>query len=291
MRLIAGILKSLRVYQWVKNIFIFFPLVFAGHLKNQNEIVLLIAAFFLFSFAASSVYLFNDIADYEKDKIHPVKKHRPLPSGSITKLQAGITSFALAAIACNGAFLVKPMYAVLLAGYFVINLLYSFGLKNIAIVDVFFLSFGFIIRIVSGAVVIDVPVSHWILVCTFSLTLFLGFAKRRNEMILMGEKGNEHRVSLKGYSITFLDQCLSITAGATLISYLLYTISPETISKFGTSDLVYTAPPVFYGVFRYLFLVNNNNGTGDPSRLLLSDKGIAVSFIVWIFSAVVLIYR
>lgn len=249
------------------------------------------AGFLVFSLTSSAVYIFNDILDYERDKIHPAKRNRPIASGALNKTTAAVFGTVLLVIAAVGASQLSTSFLIVVGIYLLINILYGTGLKEVILLDVFCISSGFLLRVISGAVIIDVPISKWLLVCTLTMSLFLGFAKRRHELVLLGDVGGSHRKVLTEYSKEFLDQIITVLTTTTVISYLLYTISEETIAKFNTDKLIFTSLFVFYGVFRYIYLIDKNRGTGDPSKVLFGDAGIAASVALWFLSAIVIIYH
>ncbi|MFI5252451.1 MAG: decaprenyl-phosphate phosphoribosyltransferase [Bacteroidota bacterium] len=285
------IIASMRLHQWIKNLFIFAALVFSIHLRDINDILLTIGGFFCFSFASSGVYLFNDIADLESDKLHPTKSKRPLPSGKITTSTAWMSSVILFLIGGLAAFALRPAFGVIIVLYVVMNVCYSYVLKNVVILDVMTISAGFVLRVLGGALLIDVPPSEWLIMCTILLSLFLGFSKRRHELTLLDSHANSHRSVLEQYSPYFLDQMIGIVTASTVMSYALYTMSEETIHKFNTRNLIYTLPFVLYGIFRYLYLVHKSEEGGNPSKLALTDKPLLTNIILWIISIIVIIYH
>jgi 4-hydroxybenzoate polyprenyltransferase len=284
------IILSMRIQQWIKNFFIYAPLIFSGHLFNVHDLLLTMAGFFVLSFASSAIYLFNDVVDMEKDKLHPEKSHRPIPSG---KLKPGIAifSFLVFAILCLiAAYIINPYFGLIVLIYMVMNILYSFWLKQLVILDVMTISVGFVLRVIAGAIIINVPTSEWLIICTMLLSLFLGFSKRRSELVLLENLANTHRSVLTHYSSHFLDQMIGIVTASTVMSYALYTISEETILKFGTKDLIYTVPFVLYGIFRYLYMVHKKQEGGNPTQAVLTDIPIIVNVVLWVLVTSVIIY-
>lgn len=281
----------MRPQQWIKNLFLFAALVFSGNLFNTNDIILAVAGFFIFSFTASGVYLFNDVTDLEKDKLHPTKSLRPLPSGKLSKSTASLASTLLIAFGIIAAFFLKLEFGIIVLLYAVINVFYSLKLKDIVILDVMTISAGFVLRVVGGAVLINVPTSEWLIICTVLLALFLGFSKRRHEIMVLESDANSHRAVLEHYSQYFLDQMIGIVTASTVMSYALYTISDETVRKFGTTHLIYTVPFVLYGIFRYLYLVHKKEEGGNPTKLALTDRPLLFNIILWIIAASYIIYQ
>ncbi len=281
----------MRPQQWIKNLFLFAALVFSGHLFITGDLARILLGFLFFSLAASGIYIFNDITDLERDKLHPVKSRRPLPSGQITAGAAwGASVFLIAAGLGGSSLLGRPFFLVLLT-YVAVNVLYSLYLKNVVILDVMTIAAGFVLRVLGGAVIISVPTSEWLIICTVLLSLFLGFSKRRHELTMLESSADNHRSVLQHYSPTFLDQMIGIVTASTVMSYVLYTISEDTVLKFGTKDLIYTVPFVLYGIFRYLYLVHKKDEGGDPTRLALTDRPLLLNTILWICAASYIIYH
>jgi len=280
----------MRFQQWIKNFFIFAALIFSANLFNVQDLLLTILGFILFSIAVSGVYIFNDIIDLEKDKLHPLKTRRPLPSEKLSVKAAAIASFILVLIGLLGAFILKTEFGVVLSIYVIINVWYSYQLKSIVILDVMTIATGFVLRVIGGAVLIGVPTSEWLIICTVLLSLFLGFSKRRHEILILENLANTHRSVLQHYNPYFLDQMIGIVTATTVMSYALYTISEETIHKFGTKHLIYTVPFVLYGIFRYLYLVHKKEEGGNPTKVALTDLPLLVNIVLWIVTVTIIIY-
>lgn len=277
----GDLLVALRPYQWTKNILVFAGLVFSLNLFTPAKIVDAVVAFLCFCAASSAVYLFNDVLDRGRDRKHPVKRTRPIASGRVGVPTALATSGALGAGALGGGWATRPELAGVLAGYLGLQIAYGLGLKHVALVDVLCIAAGFVLRAIAGAVAVAEPISQWLLICTVFLSLFISLAKRRHEVSTLTESAAEHRNSLASYSLPLLDQLLSVATAATLISYALYTTDPVTVEKFDTELLPITLPVVIYGVFRFHSLVQRDDLVGDPSRLLLRDRPIALAVILW----------
>ncbi|MGA2623655.1 MAG: decaprenyl-phosphate phosphoribosyltransferase [Bacteroidota bacterium] len=284
------IVASMRLQQWIKNLFLFAALVFSGHLFRIDYFVLTLKGFLFFSLISSGVYIFNDITDLENDKLHPVKSKRALASGHLKLSTAYVSSAVLAAVGLAGGFVLRDRFGTALVVYLAINILYSVKLKDVVILDVMAIAGGFVLRVIAGAVLIDVPTSVWLLICTVLLSLFLGFSKRRHELMLLEGHAESHRSVLQYYSPYFLDQMIGIVTASTVMSYALYTISEETIRKFGTTNLIYTVPFVLYGIFRYLYLVHKKEEGGNPTRLALTDLPLVINILCWVIVAVFIIY-
>jgi 4-hydroxybenzoate polyprenyltransferase len=258
---------------------------------DKPELILKsVAGFALFCLLSSSVYIFNDIMDVESDRRHPLKSSRPIASGKISIPTATMLFIVFALIALGLSFLLNPMFALTALSYFILNLLYSIYLKNVVIIDVMCIAAGFVIRAVAGAVVIGVEISAWLVVCTILLALFLGFGKRRHELLILENQATDHRKILSEYSPYFLDQMISVVTASTVIAYAFYTLSLEVEIKLGTRHMDLTIPFVLYGVFRYLYLIHQKEGGGSPTRMLLTDKPILVNVILWLLAVVLMVY-
>ena len=281
---------SLRIPHWIKNLFIFAALIFAKRLFVPEDLLRVFIAFILFSLVSSAGYLINDIADLSRDKKNPLKNHRPLAAGKLPPGIAITTAILLLGICIPGGFWLNKPFGFILTAYFLLGLTYSFFWKHFVILDVFGIAAGFALRVMAGALVISVAISGWLLLCTGLLSLFLGFSKRRHELILLGDTASQHRKVLTEYNPYFLDQMISIVTTATLVIYILYTMNPVTIAKFGTDKLILTIPFVLYGIFRYLYLVHQKGKGSSPAKLLLTDIPLLTDVILWIFAAIAIIY-
>jgi 4-hydroxybenzoate polyprenyltransferase len=281
----------IRPKHWIKNFIVFAPLIFSRELFVPDRLFTSARAFAAFCLAASSVYIINDIADAEADRAHPDKRDRPLASGAITTFSALailLLILVLEIFICAG---MNPQFIMILAAYFLLNLAYSFGLKRVVLLDVFIVAAGFMLRVLGGAYAISVQVSSWIVLCSLFISLFLGFVKRRGELVHFGDIGSASpRSVLMLYTVEFLDQMLTISGAGAVISYALYTVAPRTIEVFKADDLIYTTIFVIYGVFRYLYLVHMGKGGENPTNALTSDLPIMVNGGLWILSCVYLIY-
>lgn len=274
-----NVVKLIRVQHWIKNLFIFVPLIFALKFTELDLILKSIIAFFSFSLASSFVYIVNDIVDKEKDQTHPKKKFRPIANESITIPNAIFLSVFVIILALGlGILLNVPTFSVVLA-YLIMNIFYSFILKNVVLIDVFTIAMGFVLRVVAGAVAINVEISNWVLLTTFFISLFLGFGKRRCELDLAND-GKDYRPVLDHYSIQLLDYMIVVSLTLTIIAYSLYVVDPEIILKFKTDKLMYTIPIVVYGVFRYLHSIYVKK-EGEPSEIIFSDPGLIISVLLW----------
>jgi 4-hydroxybenzoate polyprenyltransferase len=283
-------LASMRPEQWVKNILVFVALVFS---KNIFDIVMLAAtiwAFIIFCLVSSGIYILNDLLDIEKDKKHPVKLERPLASGKLSPFIAKVMVLTILSGCLIGSFFINLTFAITVLGYVVLQICYFKFAKEIVILDVFFIAAGFFLRVIAGAQVIEVPISSWLLICTIFISLFLGLGKRRHEIMLLGLEANDHRKVLAEYNLTLLDQMVSIVTAGTVISYSLYTLSPETVSKFQTEKLWLTIPIVLYGVFRYLYIIYKRGKGGQPELIFFEDRHILASILLYTLVVGLIIY-
>jgi len=285
-----GVLSALRPSQWSKNLIIFAALIFGQRLLDPRSIVYACGAFAIFCALSGVVYLINDVADREADRRHPVKMHRAIASGALPVPAALGAAFVIGAIALAAAFVLRPLFGVLAAVYLAQMALYSGPLKQIVIIDVLTIAIGFVLRAAGGAVAIDVPISHWLYVLTILLALFLALSKRRHELVLLADRATGHRKILEEYSPYLLDQMISVVTASTLVAYAFYTVSPETVNKFGTDMLGLTLPFPLYGIFRYLYLVHQKEGGGSPAEMLLTDRPLLVCVALWAVAVAIIIY-
>lgn len=288
--MLKSYIGALRPRQWIKNFVMFAGIIFAHKFFDAALICKTAAAFIDFCLLASSVYIINDIKDVETDRLHPVKRLRPIASGRVSAGSAWILAVVLAVISLTGAYLLEFDYFILACIYFVGMILYSLFLKHMVIIDLIIIAGGFVLRAVAGAVVIQVTISSWLLVCTTFIALFLVISKRRHEVILLGENAKGHRKILEEYGEKFLDQMIAIVTAATLMAYMLYTVDPLTVEKFHTNNLILTTPFVLFGIFRYLYLVYQKNRGGHPEQVLLDDPPLIAAILLWVAAAVVIIY-
>ena len=296
MRTLWLILVSMRPRQWTKNGIVLAALIFAQRFTDPVDCVRSLAAVVSFCLLSGAVYLMNDVADRGRDREHPQKKHRPIASGALSPAiaLAGAAASAVAALALamgldrTGAGGGYPFTAVAVA-YLVLQLFYTAALKRVVIVDVLAISAGFVLRAVAGANAIAVPISSWLLLCTFLLSVFLALCKRRHELLLLEENADLHRASLLEYSPALLDQMIAVVTSSTLVAYALYTLAEETQLKFGTDGLKFTIPFVLYGIFRYLYLAYRKELGGSPERALLNDGPLLVNVLLYLAAAVLII--
>jgi 4-hydroxybenzoate polyprenyltransferase len=284
------LVRSLRPQQWTKNLFVFAGLLFSGHLLDRAAWPPAVAAFLIFCGLSGAVYLVNDVFDRATDAQHPIKRHRPIASGALSPRVALGTAVVLTGVCLAGAVSVNTGLAMASTAYVVLLAAYSAALKHFVIIDVLTLAAGFVLRAVAGALAIAVPISHWLLVCTTLLALFIGLSKRRHELTLLNGGAAGHRPILQEYSPYLLDQMISVVTAATLVAYSVYTFSSETAERLGSERLGLTIPFVLYGIFRYLYLVHQRNEGGSPSELLLTDRPLLVCVALWVASVILVLY-
>ena len=287
---VVNLLITLRPGQWTKNLLVFAALIFAVKLFDAPSVVAATEAFVIFCALSGVVYLVNDVADRESDRRHPTKSHRPIASGALSVGTAVAAAAVLAAAGLAASFALNWRFGAVAVAYLLLQALYSGPLKHIVVLDVLTIATGFVLRAVAGAVAIDVVISHWLVVCTILAALFMALAKRRHELVLLGEGAASHRPILGEYTPYLLDQMIVVVAASTLIAYAFYTMSGETVAKFGTEWLGLTIPFPLYGIFRYLYLVHQREGGGSPSDLLLNDRPLLTCIVLWTAAAVLIIY-
>lgn len=284
-----ALIQILRPSQWTKNIFVFVPLIFSKNLTHKDFLIEVLLGFLCFSLASSLVYVINDLTDIEKDKLHKIKKNRPIASGKISKSQALIIIFVLSILTSVSFLYTSLDFNLVLIAYIALNILYSFVLKQIVIVDVLSVATGFMLRVIAGALIIEVPLSSWLILTTLFLSLFLAVTKRRSEFIIYENENNTRQV-LKDYNLKLIDQFLAISAGGIIISYSLYSVAERTVNYFHTENLVFTTVFVIYGIFRYLFLIYKNNRGENSLELLIRDTPSIFNMILYGITIYYLIY-
>lgn len=280
----------MRPEQWTKNLFVFTALLFSKNLLDLSKCIAALTGFIIFCIITGSIYLINDVIDREKDKLHPVKSQRPLASGKLKTNTAVVIIFFICCIGLFLAFYNGLFFGIIILAYFLLNIGYTLYLKSIVIIDVISIAAGFVLRVLGGAVIISVAASQWLILCTILLALFLGFSKRRHELVLLEDSASNHRKVLEHYSPYFLDQMIAVVTASTVICYALYTMSKDTAEKLGTSMLIYTIPFVLYGIFRYLYLVHQKEKGGSPAEIMFTDKPLIINVSLWIVTSVVFIY-
>lgn len=290
--MIKDYFQLLRIPQWIKNLFVFVPLLFSLHLFEENYLLASVFAFFLFSLASSFIYIINDIIDIDSDAAHPKKKRRPLPSGRIKKQAAFFTAGIIIIVLIMFSVNTNNYFRYFLIGFIILNILYSFYFKRIVILDVFSIAAGFTIRVLGGAAIINVPVSSWLILTTMFISLFLGVMKRHSELEQVANIENvSTRKVLSEYSTTFTNQMATVAAAGVIICYALYTVSQRTVSIFKTENLIYTTPFVVFGIFRYMYLEYQNQKGENTTQIMLSDIPMILTVIFYIIATIIIVYK
>ncbi len=285
------ILQLLRIPHWVKNIFIFLPLFFSGNFFGDTErLIFVCVAFFAFSFAASSIYIFNDIKDVNEDRLHPKKQKRPFAANLISVKNGYVIAFLLLILAVVLSYYIGKEFAIIIGIYFIMNFAYSLGLKKIAIVDIVIIALGFLLRVLAGGFAANVFVSQWILIMTFLLALFLALAKRRDDLLIFLKSGKKMRASIDGYNLDFVNVVLSILAGVIFMAYLMYTLSEEVMMRMHSQHLYVTSFFVLMGLLRYLQLTFVLQKSGNPTEILLKDWPIQIILLGWTIAFYFILY-
>lgn len=298
-------LSLIRVHQWIKNVFVFVPLLFSLNLFEEKYFITTFFAFLVFCLASSSIYVINDLVDIESDRAHPTKRKRPLASGEISKQTAVIIASLLLVAVFWLMMYFNYQFIFLTVAFILLNILYSFWLKNIVLLDVFSIAAGFSLRVLAGAFVIQVPISSWLLLTTMFISLFLGVMKRRSELVLVSERLNNNssaneqnekpetqsRKVLAQYSLNFADQMATVAAAGVIICYALYSVSPRTISVFQTERLIYTTPFVVFGIFRYMYLEYMSRKGENTTRILATDIPMIADVVIYIVTTIMIIYK
>jgi 4-hydroxybenzoate polyprenyltransferase len=288
--LALNLVRSLRPEQWTKNLILFGGLLFGQRLFDLRSVVYATAAFVIFCALSGVVYLLNDVADRDGDRRHPLKRHRPIASGTLSTSTALVAAGVIGLLALTAAFLLRVQFGYFATAYVALLAFYSGPLKHIVIIDVLTIAIGFVLRAAAGAVAIDVPISNWLLFITILGALFLALSKRRHELVLLADGATRHRPILQEYTPYLLDQMISVVTASTLVAYAFYTVSPDTVEKFHTTHLGFTLPFLLYGIFRYLYLVHQKEGGGSPSEMLLNDRPLLICVALWAIAVALIIY-
>jgi 4-hydroxybenzoate polyprenyltransferase len=283
------LLRLMRPYQWVKNAFVFTGLLFGHAWRDPHLVEQVMVVFIAFCLVSSAIYTLNDIVDLEQDRHHPKKSRRPLASGSVSISAAFMLAALLGTLGLSLAYFAAPMVLMIMVGYALMNIAYSLRFKHVVILDVFIIATGFMLRILAGTLGVGIPPSQWLLLCGLMVTLFLGFTKRRAEIIVLTDDKTAHRKVLEHYSPVLLDKMIGITAAGLIMSYSLYTMNADTIRIHNTPNLIYTVPFVMYGVFRYIYLLHHQSRGGDPSHDLVRDPHLFIAVGAWLIATVLLI--
>ena len=283
-------IRLARPEQYVKNLFIFLPLFFAFKLMNGSLLCACTLSFLSFSLLASSVYVFNDIRDISRDRQHPVKKNRPLASGRISEKQGVWFALVLILMSMSFWYFLKKQTILIFLAYAAMNGIYSIRLKHIAVVDVTCIAIGFVLRILIGTVQADLPTSHWIILMTFLLAMFLALAKRRDDLILQEKDNSKLRSSMDGYNLEFVSLSMLLMAGVTVVSYIMYTVSPEVVSRYNNEYIYLTTFWVIMGIMRYFQIALVEKNSGSPTQILWKDAFIKIVLLGWILSYFIIMY-
>lgn len=289
--LIRLLLTAMRPHQWSKNLFIFAPLLFGKKMTDLTAVGYSFLAFAVFCLLASSLYIFNDWFDAEEDRAHPEKRFRPISSGDLPVPVALFCAGVLFLAAFGIAAVIGLNFSLLAASYFILILSYCLALKRLLVLDCMTIAAGFVMRVVGGAIAVEVMPTHWLIVCAFLLALFLAFTKRRQELLTLSDNAAEHRQVLGQYSVRYVDRVNNILIGAAIVCYALYTVAPETVERFHTNNLIYGTVFVIYGMLRYMALIEDSANGGNPSKMLLQDKPLLLTVIGWTIYNAVLIYQ
>jgi 4-hydroxybenzoate polyprenyltransferase len=288
--MVVNLLLSLRPSQWTKNLIVFAGLIFGEQLLNPSAAGQAAAAFVVFCGLSGVVYLINDIRDRDADRLHPVKSQRPVASGVLSAGTASVAAAVLGAAALGGAFLMGRNFGFTALAYVSLLTFYSITLKHIVILDALTIALGFVLRAAGGAVAVGVPFSSWLLLLTMLLALFLALSKRRAEIVTLADDARGHRRILAEYSPYLLDQMIGVVTASTVLAYAFYTIDPDTVRRFGTDRLLWTVPFPLYGIFRYLYLVHQREGGGNPSETLLTDRPLLACVALWGGAVIGIVY-
>jgi len=296
---IGDLVRSMRIYQWTKNLVLFAGLVFTLRVIDLPFVVATIAGFFAFSLAVSGVYLLNDVLDVERDRLHPEKRNRPIASGRLPVGVGTAAGIVLLVVGIGGCFVLGPRFGACAVAYVVLTLAYSAFLKQVVLLDVVAIALGFVLRAAAGVELIrdrahagaeTIELSPWLLVCAFFLALFLAIGKRRHELQVLEAEASRHRAALGAYTVKLLDQLVAVVTSATVLAYSIYTISPETLAKFGGRPLYLTIPFVLYGIFRYLYLMYAQDKGGNPSEHLLRDGATLWNVVLWCAAVIAILF-
>jgi len=287
LRTLPPLLRALRPLQWTKNLLVFAALIFARETYNLTALVQSVAAFAAFCAVSSSVYLVNDVCDSAQDRLHPIKRYRPVAAGEITPDRAMVTAGILAVAGLALGAVVRPQLLAVLSLYLAIMIAYNAGLKQLVILDVILIALGFVLRAAGGAIAIDVPISPWLYLCTFVVSLLVGFGKRRHELLSLDEDASGHRANLDTYTVAMLDQCIAVSAAATILTYSIYTFQAPTLPS--NHAMILTVPIVAYAVFRYLYLVYIRRAGGSPEVMLVRDRPLRLAVVAWVAASLAIL--
>jgi 4-hydroxybenzoate polyprenyltransferase len=285
-----ALLISMRPYQWLKNLFVLMPLLFGRKLAEPDAVMHALFACLSFCLMSSAIYIFNDIIDANEDRAHPEKRSRPIPSGALTIRTALLGAVVMLSLSLWLAIGLGSSFLVVMGIYFVLMIGYCVILKQLIVLDAMTIASGFVLRVVGGAIAVQVKPTHWLIACAFLLALYLAFAKRRQELLTLSDSETRHRQVLDSYTVSYLDQVNNILIGATVVCYALYTVAPETVARFETDSLIYGTIFVIYGLLRYMALIQDPTNGGDPSKMLMKDRPLLLAVICWVIYNAAVIY-
>lgn len=282
--------QLIRAKQWIKNLFIFAPLIFSRHLSDASYLYTVFLAFMVFSLSSSAVYIFNDINDAESDRLHPIKKNRPIAAGSISIKTAIIVMTVIGMLVVASAFLFNYSFIAVLTAYILLNVFYTIKLKNVVIIDLMTIAAGFMLRVIGGAFVIEVYISSWLILATLFISLFLAVMKRRSELDVTQTDSPGTRKVLAEYSSNFIEQIVSVSAAGVIICYALYTVSERTIREFNTEAMIYTTVFVVFGIFRFMYLVYKKSKGENATEIMLTDAPMIINILLYIITIIIIVY-
>jgi 4-hydroxybenzoate polyprenyltransferase len=288
--MISPYLRMLRTQQWIKNGFVLAPIIFAEKMLDPRSLTLALSAFAVFCVISSGAYIFNDVFDRERDRSHPLKMNRPVASGEISVRRASVIGAVITLTGILAAFSIGTGFLWTVVLYLMLQVAYNGIFRKVVILDILIIALGFVLRALGGSVAIEVVISPWLILCTLLIALFLGFSKRRHEIVLLGDSAATHRMILNEYSVPFLDQLIGIVTASTIVSYAIYTLSPEVTARLGSRYMILTLPFVVYGIFRYLYLIHIHEKGGSPTKDLLADGPLLICILLWGALSVGLIY-
>jgi 4-hydroxybenzoate polyprenyltransferase len=287
--LLISLIKTMRPKQWAKNVFVFAPLIFDVKLLNPRYLLQTVAGFVLMCLVSGTVYIINDLADVEKDRQHPRKRKRPIASGQLGARPAAATATLILLVSLPLGFLLNRVFGTILASYLLIQMVYSFWLKDVVIIDVMLIAAGFLLRVAAGVPLVEAErFSPWLYICMTLLALLIGFGKRRHELVLLEDNADAHRISLQEYNLSLLDHVISIVTASTLLAYALYTFSAEGLPA--NYSMMLTIPFVLYGIFRYLYLIHVKGMGGAPEEIVFTDRPLQATVVLWGLSVVIVMY-
>ena len=287
-RHLPPLIQALRPVQWSKNLLVFAALLFSLNVFDLTKFAQATGAFLVFCAVSSAIYLLNDVRDREQDAHHPLKRRRPIAAGLVNPVTATVLAIALAAGGALGSYLIDAELTLVVGAYLVLMALYTYGLKRVVLLDVIIISIGFVLRAAAGAVAIDVPISPWLYICSMLLALMLGFGKRRHELLMLRDSASQHRANLDAYSVPLLDQIIAVTSSSAVVAYSVYTFTSPALPE--NHAMMLTIPIVLYAVFRYLFLIYKEHLGGSPELLLMHDRPMQFSILLWAISSGAILY-